>query len=327
MGVWIILLAVFALLFGVIKLHSPLTAVFLLFLAVSALSTVINGEFSLGLEKWLKFASLACFYLLIYHYAKEDNNNINKFLDFTIFSSVIPLAAGAVQFVNGTGNRLTEGLNRINGTFVHPNPYAYYLLIIIAACFITIYDGGKRSGNAIFIIRIIILLAAFIELIFTYTRGAWIGLILIAAIVFFRVEDKRKFKLILPAILCALPFIALISSRFNGIFSSKMEDSSFATRVYIWKNMLSISLKSPITGHGLGTFEKYAQQAINWHIEAHNEYLRMFFEAGIYWPDGISAPFDERSVFHLSSRDYRPKCNPHNRIQPFFHFYGYELCR
>jgi len=280
LGVWIILLAFFALMTGTIKLQSPLSAVFLVFLGISACSILINGEFGTGLVKWLKFASLASFYLLIYNYAKKDGKLIKRLIDCTIASSVIPLTVGAVQFVTGTGNRMTEGLNRLNGTFVHPNPFAYYLLIVIAACFITI-NNGERNGSKRSITRMIIMLAAFIELIFTYTRGAWIGLVLTAAIVFLMAGDNKKFKFILPAILCTLPFIGLIAARFSGVLSSNMEDSSIATRLFIWRNMFSLSLESPLIGHGLGTFELYAEKAIGWHIQAHNEYLRTFFETGI----------------------------------------------
>jgi O-antigen ligase len=205
---------------------------------------------------------------------------MKKFINFTIYSSVIPLAAGAVQLVTGTGDRMTAGFNRINGTFVHPNPFAYYLLIILAASFISIYNG-KYKSKKIAVIRIVIALSAFVELIFTYTRGAWIGFIFMALVIFFKMNDKRKYKLIIPAIICTLPFISMIAARFSGVLSSRMEDSSLATRLYIWSNMFSISMESPVTGHGLGTFEIYAQRAINWRIEAHNEYLRIFFETGL----------------------------------------------
>jgi hypothetical protein len=111
----------------------------------------------------MMLASLACFYLLTYNYVKSDKKNIARFIDLTIISSVIPLTVGAVQYIAGTGNHMTEGLNRINATFVHPNPFAYYLLIIIAACFISVYKREYNTGRRFIVIRVIILISAEIK--------------------------------------------------------------------------------------------------------------------------------------------------------------------
>lgn len=277
MGVLIIVLAVFAILTRDIQLGVPLIGLFMLFLCLSAIPSIVFAEIGASLQKWLKFASLASFYLLVYNYAKKDSTFILKLLDLTIYSSVIPLALGALQFATDTGNKTTIGLNRLNGTFVHPNPFAFYLLIIIAACLIRIYNGGSRQN----ILYKVILAAALIELVFTYTRGAWLGLLLMSGIIFLRIRNRKKIRFLFAGALCLLPFAAIMSTRFTGILSSRMEDSSLATRFHIWTNMFSLSLNSPFIGHGLGTFEVFAEKAIGWHIEAHNEYLRMLFETGI----------------------------------------------
>lgn len=277
MGVFIILLMILSFLYGKINLNSPLTLFFLLFLCFSLIPTFTGGNPGISIQKWMKFASQASLYIIVYNLAKGDNGFIAKIINFIAYSACIPLSIGMYQFVTHSGNMNTAGLNRLYGTFIHPNPFAFYLLIIIVVCIIKINLFGYKKS----IFHTVILILSFIELVFTYTRGAWIGLMVIGVISFFKIKNRTKYKYAFIIVCLAIPFIPLVADRFTGLLSVKMEDSSLATRFYIWENMFWLSLKSPVIGHGLGTFEIYAQQIIGWYIEAHNEYLRMFFETGI----------------------------------------------
>jgi len=278
-GLLVIAMAAAAVFTGEISLRTPLTAVWTVFLGTFAFCIMSGRDPASGIESLLKFGSLASFYLLVYNYSFADRKNARYFLKAIVFSSVIPMIAGVYQFATGTGNTFTPGLNRISGTFVHPNPFAYYLMVVISACVILLYQKSVSGPGAAAVWAVLCIALA--ELFLTYTRGAWIGAAFTAALTFLRLKDRRKGRWLLLAVIFLAPLIPAVVSRFTGITSTRMEESSLTTRFYIWRNMLAVSVESPLIGHGPGTFGIFARRTIGWLIEAHNEYLRLFFETGL----------------------------------------------
>ena len=65
LGVFVIILALLAFLSGRITLKSPLTPSFIIFLCVLTLGVIAGREFASGLHKWMKFASLFSFFIMI----------------------------------------------------------------------------------------------------------------------------------------------------------------------------------------------------------------------------------------------------------------------
>ena len=252
------------------------------FLAVSIISSVFSGVLISSLADWFRFLSLYFIYLITYNFVLKDKDYIHKLLDFMMYSAIIPISKGFIQLLTNTGNHSDGGYNRVYGTFVHPNPFAFYLLIIVAICYMVFLNGKKTKK----IIAISISVCSIALILFTYTRSAWIGLLLLLIIIFRQIRSKYKYLVLflLTAIFVIYQsnyIIGFFTARFNNITSSKMEESSLATRLYIWSNMVKVSFNHPLLGTGLSTFELYSEKELGFSAMAHNDFLRIFFETGI----------------------------------------------
>lgn len=276
-GIWIIVLTLAAITLKRITLcNDSITVSFLIFLAVSLIPGIMLAEGLANIDDWLKMVSLACMYLLVLGLCRQDRYYKYRIINIMVLSSIIPLTVGLYQYITGKGFYL-DGLMRLNSTFVHPNPFGFYLIIIIGVCLIALMDPAVKhkllyaavSGLALF------------ELIFTFTRGAWLGLALVIVIICWKGEPKYRKKIIVIFIILVLALSPVIIDRFAGLTSDSVEESSLATRLYIWSHMFKAALDNPVLGHGMGSFLNYSVVVLNWRIEAHNEYLKMFFETGI----------------------------------------------
>lgn len=288
MGITVIALACIFYITGSIKHVAPNSGLFLLFLSIITIPTITTGVFSgyiiPGIQKLLKFVAQFSIYILIYNFAADNPLFKKKLLRTVILSALIPLFIGVTQIVTGGTNDYTEGFKRLTGTFVHPNPFAFYLLIVIASCLIYMFCV-KLTSLFSSPLALLVLVVSFAELVMTYTRGAWLGfcvMVLISSIVTGRDFAGLYLQLMTGFALIMLPFVQKVKDRFTGLFSINTEKSSLSTRLHIWGKMIAVSFEHPLIGHGLGTFEHYAIGVLSWQICAHNEYLRLFFETGIF---------------------------------------------
>ncbi|MDN5851257.1 MAG: hypothetical protein L0K86_00160 [Actinomycetia bacterium] len=107
-------------------------------------------------------------------------------------SAVFPLIVGLVQLVTGSGFA-DEGLNRITGSFLHPNTFGFYLVMVLLMG----YPMRRWVSRRARWLLDALLVVSLVELIFTYSRGGWIvlvvGLLVVAALA------DRRLLLALPA--------------------------------------------------------------------------------------------------------------------------------
>jgi len=281
LGIFIIAFSIDLILRKTISIAKFTIIPFEVFLAISIISSIFSGYLTSSLADWLRYLSLYLIYLIAYNFVIKDKDYTHKLLEFMMYSAIIPICMGFVQFFTRTGN-ISDGLNRVYGTFVHPNPFAFYLLIIVAVCYMVFITSGKTKK----IIAAGIAVSSIILILFTYTRSAWIALFIILIIIFRQIKSKYKYLF-----LCLLAGVFIIyqsdyiigffTARFNNISSSKMEENSLATRLYIWSHMFKVSFNHPLLGTGLSTFELYSEKALGFSAMAHNDYLRILFETGI----------------------------------------------
>ena len=93
-----------------------------------------------------------------------------------IFSSLIPMLVAIWQTATGGGFFDGERL-RANGTFVHPNMLAFYLVLIITLSLFIFLTLRREAIEKYFYLFLALPLVT--ALIFTYTRGAWICFFLV----------------------------------------------------------------------------------------------------------------------------------------------------
>jgi O-antigen ligase len=190
-------------------------------------------------------------------------------------------------------------LNR--GTFIHgrifygtaydPNDLAYFLVSFLPFCFYFIVN------NEIFIKKIIAVVTIAISIIivlYTGSRGGFIGLATISLLILLtkRGGIKRSHKVFL---LTGLTIIFILCS-------SKIDTERFMTlteigndynvsdefgRLNVWKRGLKLALSNPLTGVGVHCFAMaigYARESEGaipkWQV-AHNSYIQVLTETGI----------------------------------------------
>ncbi len=170
---------------------------------------------------------------------------------------------------------------RVVSTFENPNVLGEYLLLLIpvvAALFLSVRGGAAKCAN------LALTVALGLCMIYTYSRGNWLGLIF-AAIVFVLFYDTRLVWLGVVAILLAPLFVsATIISRFASIGDTK--DTSTSYRVYVWLGTLAMLKDYWICGIGPGSdafnmvYPHYSYAGIV-APHSHNLYLQLLAEYGI----------------------------------------------
>ncbi|NLT57686.1 MAG: hypothetical protein GXX99_01835 [Clostridiales bacterium] len=173
---------------------------------------------------------------------------------------------------------------RVVGPFDNPNVFGEYLIMLLplGVCAAAIYRGGRRAA------ALATTGAVGLALIYTWSRGAWLGAI--AAVALFLLLYHRIFlNLVLPG-LVALPFaVALLPDAILGRLTSigNLADTSTAYRVSIWN--ASVRMLGDVAGPGIGSgwqaftalYPVYALGGAAYALHAHNLYLQLFIELGV----------------------------------------------
>ena len=246
---------------------------FALFLLVSLFSFMNTQSFLLSSADYLRMVSV----IVLFNYAFlffSGKDNFKKLFLLIILSAMLPLLVGGYQYLFHAGIQETPGLNRIYGTFLHPNVFAQYLVIIFLAAlyFISAYKHRLSGKTALLCF---LALVAF-ELYHTYSRGSWIALSL--CFILFSLSFKMSKKIVLYFLLgIVLIFLfAAIQDRFWDVFHAQpYKTSSCQWRGAAWNSTIAEIKKHPIIGSGLGMYEQ------NFTFAAHNDYLRFTYETGI----------------------------------------------
>jgi len=179
----------------------------------------------------------------------------------------------------------SEISKRVYSTFENPNVFGEYLILLLPLAVSLLYlikPLGKKTLTAV------VLVCGCASLIYTWSRGAWLGFI-IAMMIYFLITYKNTFIIYITA-LAALPFSipflpASIVNRFTSI--GDLNDTSTNYRVNIWKAVVKMIEDTFITGIGVGerAFDEiypfYALSGIESAPHSHNLYLQITLETGI----------------------------------------------
>jgi len=270
-----------------IKIPGLIMLPFFLFFCI--VSVFYSQHPIISLEEILKILGIFILYIIAYNWVK--NSQFEKNIKYAILaSSSIPILVSFWQLITQSG--LNYGLltNRVYGTFVHPNSLGFFLVIIIALLLAEYLLTKNKKILYLFI-------PVGIPFIFTYTRGAWIGLAVVLFVLGIMLYRKQ---LLIALAIISLLFISLQVAQFIAVnqfdydlrkiplYARLMirneEDDSIDWRIKVWKEMSPLIWQAPFTGHGLGMYPYLrSNQIINIYeaTEAHNDYLRLAIEIGL----------------------------------------------
>jgi putative inorganic carbon (HCO3(-)) transporter len=231
-----------------------------------------------SLSELIELFSFMVLFLLIVD-SVHSEKDIKKVVNCLLLSAIIPLAVGLIQILNNIHiSMAVEPSHRIYSTLTHPNAYAFYLVIVSVLTISLLMGERDLTKKTKYFILMGFLL---ISLTYTFTRGAWLGLVF--AIFILGLLRHRRLLIFLPLVIGFLIFyLPFIVERFQSLFNPDLQQySSVAWRIRIWTSSIPYFLAHPIFGNGFGSFILVGYQIDNWFAAAHNDYLRILVETGV----------------------------------------------
>ena len=263
-----------------------------IFLLIGAASVFMSSVRSLSLI--YNYCSLVGIYALTYLIVGQSIRTpaqVKQVAQALGAASILVVLWGFFQFIFGVDvadvkwtdpEAFPELRKRVFSTLENPNVLAGYLDIFICLALGFLSKAERRSQKIILIIAIILLTAC---LVTTYSRGAFITIVIIFA-VYGVLKDWRI--LILFVIITGL--IAYSDINFiNRILSAfTLNDSSEGVRVGIWVSTTAMISDHPFVGIGWGAYQ-FVYPQYNYYVadpniiiyHAHNIYLNYAAEVGI----------------------------------------------
>ncbi len=258
-------------------LRLPGASSLLFLLLIGGIGLLRAPSLTAGLDRWLADWSA----LIVYGVAAavfSKPQQIQRVINVLAVAFIVPALVGLNQYVTRHGCRVDEAFLRICGTFTHPNPFAFFLVIILSVflCQALVQHGGRRL-----LAWSIVGLSA-ILLIGTQTRSGWVGTLIVLLTV--GATRNRRLLLIAPLLVgLAVVLIPSISSRVSDPLSG-----STAGRLNIWtigyNNWLDVTHNSmspfaTVLNRMVGTGpDSVGGLTQGW--AAHNDYLLVFLEYG-----------------------------------------------
>jgi len=258
----------------------PLKWFILIYLFINILSIFYSFNHGLSLFESLRLISIFCVFYLAFYFIK-NKTDLKNLIFIGIFSALIPSLLAFYQYFTKTGISLPfEGIyNRIFGTFAHPNLFAYFLIIPIALLFYQLYTNKLKKVTDVLNYPLIALYG--LILILTFTRGAWLAVMLVILIIGI-IKYRKLLVIALIAIIGLYLFVTPIQSRVNNLFSNPY--SSISWRINLWQDSIGYAKEKLLLGQGAGTAKEFILDKRGEEMgssDPHNDYLKIFLETGM----------------------------------------------
>lgn len=250
-----------------------------------------------GLRELLRVLSMVAAFLMTVWWASGSATRFRRGWSYLAAGAVVPIGVAIWQYATGSGYLETEGFNRLQGTFSHPNSLGLYLVpfILVALAGIPAASGKGR------VIRLLLAAGLTWLVALTYSRTS-LGILgaglLVLPLLHARVLGWRGLirAAALVGVLTLVGWLLagnLIKQRFEGIDISfdaieaaeeGVSENSFTWRLINWGLLISKGREHPVTGHGTGmttVLNPLVNSDNGVPFNAHNDFVRFFFETGM----------------------------------------------
>ncbi len=259
--------------FGERKYRSPLASPLTMLIAVGAISVFAAPDLGRSGFEWIRLVALGVYLAVIYRFVLNVGRR-NLVLVALFASAVIPVAVGLAQVAVNQGV-VRSGFLRITGTFLHPNPFSIYLSLILVFGVALL----RYVRPALRVPLGLLLAAAGVTMVFTYTRTAWIATF-VGLMVVGWLDNRRLAAGIIVAVLIGALFVPSVTERFSDLTDSTTESgqvgNSLAWRLDTWRATLD-ELPNPVSGLGLRSADTLTEDG----KLPHNDLVRMYVELGL----------------------------------------------
>lgn len=266
------------------------------FVLLFMIMTLSGGIFSVDRASSIKSSLVYVCFMAGYFLVKQmlgSAKMTNRALTAISVSCAVVSLIGILEYFIGSPSAIWQDSTlfsdirgRVVSTFENPNVLGEYLILSIPVS-VAMAVVSKTIRQ-----RFAFAVSAFLGvscLILTWSRGAWLGIILAAFITLLIVSRKW-----LVAAILAVPAFGVIFAYARGTLMTRLtsitnfSDSSTAYRINIWKSTLKMLSDTFFYGIGTGTgaFEKvfpyYALPGLTSVPHSHNLYLQITAETGIF---------------------------------------------
>lgn len=266
---------------------TPIDALLVMFFLVLCYSTLTSYFARNSFSVLIIYSLFLAFYFIL---TRTINSRYRLYLliSLLLVSGALTSLYGIYQYFGGSATTsawvdttMFEDIgSRVGSTFNNPNILGEYLIMMIPLALGVLWYRKKLPYKVIYVG---ILGIMGICMLLTFSRGAWLGLI-VALVGFFIVRDKRLFILFLVALLI-MPFALpdSVMHRFTSI--GDLSDTSSSYRMSILIGSLRMAGDYWLSGIGLGAqsfealYPKYSLAAAYAH-HSHNIYLQIILEMG-----------------------------------------------
>lgn len=255
----------------------PLVTPFAAFIAVTFAGLAFSPDIGLSLQDWLRAVGALVVYVLTVDLMRTHAER-RWLLRMIVLSAIIPVVAGAYQYVTDTGNHDTPGYNRIVGTFVHPSPYAFYLVQIFPLALVLFLHAQSRIARLG--LGVLIPVMAF-SIYATQTRGAWLGMLVMLA-VFMWYRARWTILLIPLVVAAAYVVVPSVHTRLGDVTSAECESVTYCQSSVLWRTkQWELAIETPSLPEVLTVGAGLRSVDIIHGEFTHNEYVRLLAETGL----------------------------------------------
>lgn len=259
------------------------------FLAVLFASSLFSFSPVKSLMVWAMYLVFAGFFFVMINTVRTKEQVYALLRVFVIAGALVAIY-GILQYIFGwnTSNAwideemFEEATMRVYSTMENPNVLGEYLLLLMPLAAIFVLKKGSRPLERVAYGGVFLLAA--LCMVFTQSRGCWLGLILSVAI--FITFYNGKLWALAPLALLALPFIIPETMIDRMMSVGDLEDSSTSYRVFIWKGTFRMLRDFWIGGIGMGEGAFRTVYPVYSYIgiiapHAHNTFLQLVVEGGV----------------------------------------------
>lgn len=237
---------------------TPLDMPVFIFITAMVFVLIVNSpDFSISLEGFRAVVQYILWYFVVIQLLRTEKGARNLCLLFVIVCFVLALH-GIYQYIVGaempTGwvDSKEEGVRtRVYSILGSPNVFGSLMTLSAPVAISFAVSAKKIQSRLLFAFISLVMMAS---LLFTFSRGAWIGF-MIAVFVYVFVKDKRFFIPIIVGALLIIAFVPSVSNRITYMLSPEYIESSLrGGRLVRWLTGIDIVRANPFMGMGLGHF-------------------------------------------------------------------------
>ena len=242
--------------------------IILILIGVS-LATIFSSDLRTSAGIWKAwFVDPILFFIVLISVIK-NSKQVKKVLFSLFLSGTVVSIISLVYLILGK----LDPVGRLEAFYTSPNYLAMYLApaLVIGFGLIT----RKNIISSTFILLSIICLV--LSIIFTYSFGAWLGIVAALGFGFFIYLLKLKKRLAWIILGFSLVFILIL-----GYLALIQRGASLEARLIIWQRAFEVFKTHPIFGIGPGTFGNYFPFYPEWGVpQPHNIFLAFLLQTGL----------------------------------------------